>query len=529
MVKILKTCLLVLFILAFAYPSFSQIQYGEDGISFVEDESEGAEYKEPRRRRRRVRRQRSRLKNESRRKTRRTRRRKPPVAEEGQWSEDFSNDASDEFGGTSKKEASQSSKYDWEKSPKGNEFFLNFRADPLTGEARVEGRAFEKVDQEEETIDKNLALFLRLTLPLASNSDQWGGKIKAHGRVDAFDEGRNKVYPEDIWLSYTKGFLQARLGFQVFNWTQMDIFQPAELINSVNFDSEVENLEKIGELALTIKTQLSFGFLELIYMPFFLAPNFPSANSRFNVLEPGNEMGSPIVVKKDGSLVERNQFHQFAAFFSKSLESMDFNLFFIDQVDRRSPEIVFQNSSNEFRPVYFPITTFGMNLIRPQSGWILKFEAARRLVTNPVQPTIFGELKKKSHSFAAVGIEREFLLGEKTLTAFLEHQRLFGVSEETSDVDKQKLSVFQNDVALGLRLGFNDLQGREIRVLVDIDLDRSDQLLGSISYKQRIGESWQLKGGYRYIYAPQESEIAAVGLEQFHQDNYGFLELTRFF
>lgn len=429
--------------------------------------------------------------------------------------------------------------FDWEKAPRGRQFFLglpsaDFIADKLSGELQFEGRAFEKIDAEsEETADTAAAVFLRLQQSFSSESDKWEAKAKAFARFDAIDSGRNIVFPEDVWVSYTEGFYQFRLGFQNFNWTQMDIFQPAELLNSVNFDSEIENLEKIGEFALTFKMKLSFGFLQAIYMPLVFPAHFPSSKSRFSLLEPGQEMGDPIYVKKDGTLVEKKQFNQFAFNFSKSFDDFDLNLFFVDQIDRRVPEIVFQTSSNSFRPVFFPIATYGMNIIYPKDEWVFKAETVRRLVTNPVQPTIFGELQKKSHSLISLGVERGFDWSGKSITAFVEYQRVFGLSDDGESaeelaLEEQKITVFQNDAAVGIRINFNDIKGREIRLLADVDLDVSSQILASIVYKQRFAEVWETKIGYRYISAPQQAAIK-IGLEEFDQDNYGFLLLTRYF
>ena len=430
--------------------------------------------------------------------------------------------------------ASNSQEFSWERTPRGSDFFgasSGFDIEPgkLAGEVQLEGRAFEKVDQRSITADKSAAVFVRAEMPFESKSGIWGAKAKGYGRVDALDEGRNGFFPEDLWIAYNMDFFQATFGFQTFSWTQMDIFSPGELLNSVNFDSEVENLEKIGELALNVKMKLAFGFLEVSYMPLVLSPNFPGKKSRFNLLSAGDEMGVPIYVKKDGSIVERKQFNQFAGMFSRSIGDADVNLFFVDQMDRRTPEIVVQAASGESRPVFFPITSFGMNTVYAFHGTLFKFEAVRRLVTNPAQPTIFGDLRKQSHTVAALGAEREVDLFWTHTTLFFEYQKVFQVSEGSTLIDRQKISLFQNDLAFGLKMSFNDAQSREIRMLVDLDMDRQEQILGSISYKQRVGESWQVHGGYRYIHAPQADERIAIGLERFDKDNYGFIQLTRFF
>ena len=532
--------ILILSSLVFPGSSFAQFDYSDDEIEVIlSGESESDEFEDLRERRvkkKKIRKKKKKYKKRSK-KRRRRKKRKPKKTIEPEfeaYGEISSNDDEEKEFGFDENSEEESG---WERSPRGGEFFLGLKTpdlkrNQLSGEVSFEGRAFEKKDPTGETVDQSVGVFIRLEQPFESSSGVWSAKARGFARVGAIDSGRNLIVPEDVWVAYEKGFSQWKFGFQTFNWTQMDIFQPAELLNSVNFDGEIENLEKIGELALTLKMKLSFGFLQAIYMPLVFKSHFPSGKSRFSILDAGQEMGDLIFVKKDGTLVESNQFHQFAFHFSKSLETFDLNLFFVDQVDRRGPVVVFQNSSDSFRPVYFPITTFGGNFLYPNNGWVLKGEAARRLVTNPAQPTIFGELQKKSHSFAALGVEREFSVKSWTVTGFVEYQKLFGLSqsddEENLEIELQKLSAFQNDIAFGARVSFNDLQGRELRLLVDVDLDRSDQILASVTYRQRVKEVWEVKAGYRYITAPQ-TEAIAVGLELFDQDNYGFLQVTRFF
>ncbi|PCI27562.1 hypothetical protein COB52_04665 [Candidatus Kaiserbacteria bacterium] len=517
----------------------AEIDYDEDGISIVEDqqyESGVSREASQKLRRKRARRKRSkrRLKNKRRKKSSRANRRRKIRKKRTRSEAGFDRIIEEQFSGNRRESPEKDSvEFSWDRYSEVSEFLGTKRRFVLQpgefgGELQFEGRAFQEVDGKNATSDGAAGIFARAEIPFESDSEIWAAKIKAFARVDALDSDRNKIFPEDIWLSYSRDFIQLRVGFQVFNWSQLDLFTPAELLNSVNFDSEIENLEKIGEAAVTLKMKLAFGFLELVYMPFVLGPSFPGAKSRFNLLDPGESMGDPVFVKKDGTLVEKSQFHQFAARFSRTIGRADLSLFFVDQIDRRTPEIVFQNSSQSFRPVFFPIASLGFSMVWSLESFIFKAESLRRLVTNPVQPTIFGTLKKKSHSFGAVGVEREMDLWGGALTTFVEYQKLFGISDESSEIDRQKISSFQNDIAFGFRVNFNDVQAKEVRLLIDVDLDVSEQVLASLSYSQRLWTNWKIKLGVRYINAPKQQQIA-IGLEQFDKDNYGFLQLSRFF
>jgi hypothetical protein len=60
------------------------------------------------------------------------------------------------------------------------------------------------------------------------------------------------------------------------------------------------------------------------------------------------------------------------------------------------------------------------------------------------------------------------------------------------------------------------------------DIERGRELLASISYSQRLSDTWKLNTGYRYIDAPQKGLLAS-GLEPLDKDNQLSLTITRFF
>jgi hypothetical protein len=130
----------------------------------------------------------------------------------------------------------------------------------------------------------------------------------------------------------------------------------------------------------------------------------------------------------------------------------------------------------------------------------------------------------------AAGLEYGIPIGGYELTAFAEYQTVYGLSSDFDEEDKENITVFQEDAAVGLQFKFNDLQSKLIKVLAIVDLQKTSEVLGSISYEQRIGSQFKVRGGYRLVNAPPEDpEKTPVGLEKFHQSGYGFLQLTWFF
>ena len=110
------------------------------------------------------------------------------------------------------------------------------------GELSFQGRLFED-DKNSTTIDDGQALFGRADL--LYESGRWGVNLGGFGLYDYRDDDRNRLAPEDLWVSRRFGdtwLLKA--GYQIFNWTTLEAFHPADTINSRSFDSNLELFSK---------------------------------------------------------------------------------------------------------------------------------------------------------------------------------------------------------------------------------------------------------------------------------------------
>lgn len=97
-------------------------------------------------------------------------------------------------------------------------------------------------------------------------------------------QGRNDYgYLEDLYAVYSFGSereWRVSSGFQVFNWSATEAFHPADILNSRNYDSDAESLDKKGELNIAIERRLADGWLSLYYFPLFMDPEYPGKESR---------------------------------------------------------------------------------------------------------------------------------------------------------------------------------------------------------------------------------------------------------
>jgi hypothetical protein len=173
----------------------------------------------------------------------------------------------------------------------------------------LEARGFVN-DDDAVTHDQGLALSGRLEVEHEADASR--ARLRVLGRVDATDEERASLVLEEAWVQAEAGWLRLRVGADLLNWTATEAFHPADVMNSRNLDSDLENLEKLGEPMVAATVRLGDGSLALYYMPAHLRPLFPSPRSRLS-FAPGLGLGRRWVMDRDGDISDEDFHHQVAA------------------------------------------------------------------------------------------------------------------------------------------------------------------------------------------------------------------------
>jgi hypothetical protein len=207
---------------------------------------------------------------------------------------------------------------------------------PWTGQGKVEfeTRSF-KNDDINTTEDQGIAVFSQVE----SRYEKGGikGVFKAHSRADKNDKDRNAFNVEDLYADYVFGpeeRFTVSLGLKIFNWSATEAFHPADIINSRNFDSNLENLEKKGELQASFDWQWGEGGVTLFYFPKFETPNFPGPNSRLGT---GLPIIDPQWVNKDGEPSKDTWGPQGGVRITQTMGNADLSLHVIHHIDRSRP------------------------------------------------------------------------------------------------------------------------------------------------------------------------------------------------
>lgn len=424
------------------------------------------------------------------------------------------------------------------------------------GELALESRVFED-DDNDDTQDWGIGAYSQLEVNYESGV--FSHVFRATARVDRKDPGRNFVTFEDAYLSARIfGGVKLLAGYKIFNWSATEAFHPADQVNSRNYDGEIENLEKKGELTVEAELPLYRGTFSLYFFPRFEDPKLPSPSSRLGGM--GIDLGGPTVV--DGMDADTNHkwVPQFGVRTVQYLDWGDFSAHALKHVNRNYPLLGTHKYSEQTlgSPPFFSITQLAPNdiMLGPTTyylpGWqfgstaqvltdsgVLKFEGAYYMFDDhkPIfDLALFAQdplkedeneylQKRKDHGELVVGYEHNLYHDNSTQSTLLfEAVSVLGLNKE----ERASTSIFQRDIFLGYRFSFNDTMGKEILFNVIADLERSHEYLYNLSYSQRLSNTWKIESSLRFYDAPQKGDIPQ-GLEALDESTGLNLTLTRFF
>ncbi len=368
-------------------------------------------------------------------------------------------------------------------------------------------------------------------LQISAKKGLFKSKVKWFTIYDVYDQERGQLIVEEAWVEFKYNPLRLRIGVQEHNWAATEVFNPVDVMNSRYFDSDIENTQKIGEPTASMNIKLPIGRLSAHIMPFVTSPIGTSARSRQNFLPPGTALGRPLRLTRVGTFGNQQQF-QWAMRLKAMIEAlnMDITLHILQQQDRHRPLLVFNPIRQKLRPLYLPVTQTGGTLRMVAGDVVFKAEAAYRWYLLPPEHLGVGTFQNRDHALIAAGMDwgTAFENGAE-ITIFAEGQ--FMVLKDRALA--RTIDPFQADAIAGVRLNLNDEAAREFLALGMLDLERRDEGLISVSYSQRLGETFKLTLGARVILAPPRPTdpraAPPVGLASLTDADLIQLSLVRYF
>jgi hypothetical protein len=322
-------------------------------------------------------------------------------------------------------------------------------------------------------------------------------------RLDSRDAERSHADIRELsWIRASRDW-ELRLGIRKVFWGVTESQHLVDILNQTDLVENPDGEDKLGQPMINLALVRDWGTLDLFLLPGFRERTFPGVEGR---LRPALvvDTGQPVY---ESSREERRV--DTALRWSHYIGAWDLGLSHFHGTSRE-PRLV-PGLDGDGRPVLVPyydlIDQTGLTLQYVADDWLWKLETMRR------------EGQGDTFTAAVGGFER-------TLVGLRDSALDLGLLLEYSFDDRKDRSPnpFANDLFLGTRWVFNDVDGTEILAGLFLDLDHHGRLY-NLEASRRIGNAWRASAELRIWQAFPVTDP----LHAFQADDHLLLELARYF
>jgi hypothetical protein len=304
-----------------------------------------------------------------------------------------------------------------------------------------------------------------------------GGNVRAafipYLRWDATDDERNLADLREAYWAFEGDDYELLVGANAVFWGVTESVHLVDIINQTDFAGDIDGEDKLGQMMVSLMLQRDWGEITGFVMPAFRERTFAGVDGRFR---------PPLPVDTDNALYESSdeETHvDFALRYSHYIGDIDIGLNVFSGTSRE-PRFVPAADGQSLLPVYDQIDQLGVAVQYTKEAWLWKLEAiARDGVT---------------HSFAAAvgGFEYTFYqVSESTIDVGLLLEYQYDGRNEFEPV-----TIADNDVFVGTRLAFNDVQDTAVLAGLSYDTDTGETF---ITTRARPSSTSRLSGALAII------------------------------
>ncbi|OFC70582.1 hypothetical protein BFC18_12565 [Alteromonas confluentis] len=306
---------------------------------------------------------------------------------------------------------------------------------------------------------------------------EWNDRVdsilfKPFVRLDQQDSNRTHVDLRELMWLHAADNWETRVGVSKVFWGQTESVHLVDIINQTDAVENIDGEDKLGQPMINLNVFGDYGTISGFILPYFRERTFPGEEGR---LRP------PLPIEEDNALYESDdeQNHvDFALRWQRSLGDWEIGLSYFDGTTRE-PELLAETAGEDItaiRPYYAQIQQYGVDLLKVQGSWLLKFESIYRT-------------GQSEDFFAAVGgFERTFVGVFDT-----SYDLGFLMEYQYDEREDNFFAVAQNDIMAGLRWVWNDIDGTEVLTGYIQDLDNTDTYSAFVEASSRMTDNWRWK------------------------------------
>ena len=328
-------------------------------------------------------------------------------------------------------------------------------------------------------------------------------KFAGFFRYDLRDYRRTHVDIRELYWQLVQENAELSIGIKKIFWGVTESAHLVDIINQTDVVESFDGEEKLGQPMAHFSYLANFGTLDFFLMPYFRKQVYPGRKGRLRtpIILDGNRFEFESGAEEYRPDLAVRYSHYFGVF------DVGLSHFYGTGRDPIIAEIPIVDGVPTFNPIYGIINQTGLDLQATTGAMLWKLEVIKRF--NDFQDVLatvagfeytFGNI---ANSGIDIGILGEYLYDDR---------------------DELAISGLQNDVFMGSRIAFNDIQDTDILFGAIVDLEHSTKLY-SIEAGRRIGDSWNIDVEARIFSDVDQEEFLYV----FRNDSFLEFSLAKFF
>ena len=320
-------------------------------------------------------------------------------------------------------------------------------------------------------------------------------------RWDATDSDRSLVdLPEAYW-AFEGDSYELLVGANTVFWGVTESVHLVDIINQTDAAADIDGENKLGQPMLNLELQRDWGLIGLYVMPYFRERTFAGSDGRFR---------APLPVDTDAAVYESSdeQNHiDLALRYSHYIGDVDLGVSWFSGTSRE-PRLLLNADATALVPYYDQIDQVGVDLQYTHDAWLWKFEAIARDAATDAFVAAVGGVEYTVYQLRDSSTD---------LGLLLEYQ--YDARAET-----EPLTLADNDVFVGARLAFNDVQDSTALLGFAYDVDTGATFM-NIEADRRFGQNYVAELRVRlFSDVDRDDPVFAIS-----SDDYLQLQVSRYF
>lgn len=318
-------------------------------------------------------------------------------------------------------------------------------------------------------------------------------------RIDQRDSDRTHFDVRELTYVKVARDWELRLGVRKVFWGVIEFNHLVDILNQTDLVENIDTEDKLGQPMINLALIRDWGTVDFFIMPYFRERNFPGRQGR---LRTQPEVNEDLAQFESGA---KEKHVDVAVRYSHFFGDFDIGIAHFYGTSRE-PRLLptLQNGAPVLFPFYDIINQTSLDLQATKGNTLWKLEALHR--------------SGQGETFNALAAGFEY-----TFYGIFDSRMDLGVLGEYhyDDRDERATTLFNDDIGVGARLAFNDIQSTEALMGLFVDRDTGGKFF-NIEASRRIGASWVLELQGRFFFDQSRTEpVFAIS-----RDDYIELYLT---